>query len=63
MLIGPSSRRKAIKDLIARSAPEMDDWMTRGLVGSLKIPSTWVNEAKVHFLVLSPRIPKITLHT
>ncbi|RXW16183.1 hypothetical protein EST38_g9671 [Candolleomyces aberdarensis] len=39
-------RRKAIKDLLARSAPSMDDWMTRGLVGSLKIPITWVHEAK-----------------
>ncbi|KAJ2925405.1 hypothetical protein H1R20_g11674, partial [Candolleomyces eurysporus] len=39
-------RRKAIKDLLARSAPLMDDWMTRGLVGSLKIPITWVHEAK-----------------
>jgi len=29
-----------------RSAPRLNDWTTRGLVGSLKIPLTWVNEAK-----------------
>ncbi|TEB34188.1 hypothetical protein FA13DRAFT_1729669 [Coprinellus micaceus] len=39
-------RKKALKDLLARSAPKMDDWMVRGLVGSLKIPMTWVQEAK-----------------
>lgn len=42
-------REKALKDLLARSAPKMDDWMTRGLVGSLKIPITWVNEAKAMY--------------
>jgi len=40
-------REKAIKDLLARSAPKLDEWMTRGIVGSLKIPVAWVNEAKV----------------
>jgi len=42
-------REKAIKDLLARSAPKLDDWMTRGIAGSLKIPLAWVNEAKVFF--------------
>jgi hypothetical protein len=32
--------------------PLMDDWVTRGLVGSLKIPITWVHEAKVRILAL-----------
>ncbi|VDB88876.1 unnamed protein product [Peniophora sp. CBMAI 1063] len=39
-------REKAIKDLLARSAPLLDDWVMRGLAGSLKIPLAWVNEAK-----------------
>lgn len=33
--------------MLARNAPKLDDWMTRGIVGSLKIPMAWVNEAKV----------------
>lgn len=41
------SREKALKDLLARSGPKLDDWMTRALVGSLKLPMTWVDEAKV----------------
>ena len=32
---------------MARSGPKLDDWMTRALVGSLKLPMTWVDEAKV----------------
>ncbi|KZV72700.1 hypothetical protein PENSPDRAFT_575693 [Peniophora sp. CONT] len=39
-------REKAVKDLLARSAPLLDDWVMRGLAGSLKIPLAWVNEAK-----------------
>jgi nuclear pore complex protein Nup98-Nup96 len=40
-------REKAIRDLLLRSAPKLDDWMTRGMAGSLKIPLSWINEAKV----------------
>ena len=40
-------RVKAIKELLTRSASKLDDWVTRGLVGSLKIPMAWINEAKV----------------
>ena len=40
-------REKAVKDLLARSAPKFDEWMTRGIVGSLKIPVAWIDEAKV----------------
>ncbi|KAF8633142.1 hypothetical protein AX17_004643 [Amanita inopinata Kibby_2008] len=43
---GSVGREKAIKDFLARSAAKIDEWMTRGLVGSLKIPLSWVNEAK-----------------
>lgn len=41
------SRQTAIKSLLNRCAPELNDWTVRGLVGSLKIPLAWVNEAKV----------------
>ncbi|ESK88082.1 nucleoporin nup189 [Moniliophthora roreri MCA 2997] len=43
---GSIGRQKAIKDLLSRSADKLDEWMTRGLVGSLKIPMKWVQEAK-----------------
>ncbi|CAL1699287.1 unnamed protein product [Somion occarium] len=46
---GSAGRRRAIKDLLSRSASRLDDYMTRGLVGSLKIPLTWVNEAKATY--------------
>jgi nuclear pore complex protein Nup98-Nup96 len=42
-------REKAIKDLMARQAVKLDDWTMRGFCGSLKIPTSWVNEAKVRF--------------
>lgn len=41
-----SGREKAIRDLLLRSAPKLDDWTTRGMAGSLKIPLTWISEAK-----------------
>lgn len=40
-------REKALKDLLNRSAPKLNEWITRGLVGSLKLPVAWVDEAKV----------------
>ncbi|KAJ7132067.1 nuclear protein 96-domain-containing protein [Mycena epipterygia] len=43
---GSTGREKAIKDLLARYAARMDEWTTRGIVGSLRIPMTWVQEAK-----------------
>ncbi|KAH7905575.1 nuclear protein 96-domain-containing protein [Hygrophoropsis aurantiaca] len=43
---GSAGREKAIKDLLARSADKLDEWMTSGILGSLKIPLAWVNEAK-----------------
>jgi len=45
-LEGSSGRKRTIKEILARNAPKIDDWMMRGLVGSLKIPMAWVNEAK-----------------
>lgn len=42
-----SSREKAIKDLLARSAGKLDNWEVRGLVGSLKLPMAWIDDAKV----------------
>ncbi|KIM46777.1 hypothetical protein M413DRAFT_440353 [Hebeloma cylindrosporum] len=46
----PQSRReKAIKELLARSAPRLNDWMTHGLVGSLKLPMAWLDEAKAMY--------------
>ncbi|KAF9055178.1 hypothetical protein BDZ89DRAFT_1055784 [Hymenopellis radicata] len=49
-----AGRLKAVKDLLARSAPLFDDWIIRGLVGSLKLPMAWVNEAQaIHALSLS----------
>ncbi|KAF9446476.1 hypothetical protein P691DRAFT_733167 [Macrolepiota fuliginosa MF-IS2] len=46
---GSVGREKAIKDLLARTAPDLDEWMTRGIVGSLKIPMAWVDEAKAQY--------------
>ncbi|EDR08209.1 uncharacterized protein LACBIDRAFT_297625 [Laccaria bicolor S238N-H82] len=46
---GSVGREKAIKALLARSAPKFDEWMTRGIVGSLKIPMAWVDEAKAMY--------------
>ncbi|KDQ58796.1 hypothetical protein JAAARDRAFT_34652 [Jaapia argillacea MUCL 33604] len=43
---GSAGREKAIKDMLLRSAPSLDEWMTRGVIGSLKIPIAWINEAK-----------------
>ncbi|TFL04498.1 nuclear protein 96-domain-containing protein [Pterulicium gracile] len=45
-LEGSAGRRKAIKDLLARSAQYLDEWNSRGLLGSLKLPLEWLNEAK-----------------
>jgi hypothetical protein len=46
-------RKKAIKDLLTRNAEKLDPWMSRGLLGSLHIPSAWVEEAKVSHLIIS----------
>ncbi|OBZ67690.1 Nuclear pore complex protein Nup98-Nup96, partial [Grifola frondosa] len=46
---GSAGRKMAIKELLTRCAAQLDDWVTRGLVGSLKIPISWLNEAKVQY--------------
>ncbi|KAI0052123.1 hypothetical protein FA95DRAFT_1553794 [Auriscalpium vulgare] len=51
-----TGREKAIKDLLLRSAPKLDDWMTRGIAGSLKIPISWVNEAKAIYALNSGQV-------
>ncbi|CCL99212.1 uncharacterized protein FIBRA_01227 [Fibroporia radiculosa] len=46
---GSAGRVKAVKELLTRCAGRLDDWTTRGLVGSLKLPMAWVNEAKATY--------------
>ncbi|KAH8101186.1 nuclear protein 96-domain-containing protein [Cristinia sonorae] len=46
---GSAGRRKVIKELLARSASKIDDYMLKGLCGSLRIPESWVNEAKATY--------------
>jgi len=53
---GSSGRRAAIKSLLNRCAPELSDWAIRGLVGSLKIPVAWVNEAKAIYAFSQNRV-------
>ncbi|KAF5379022.1 hypothetical protein D9615_006077 [Tricholomella constricta] len=53
---GSAGREKAIKDLLARSGGKLDEWMTRGIVGSLKIPLAWVLEAKALYALDSGEI-------
>ncbi|KAI0792317.1 nuclear protein 96-domain-containing protein [Abortiporus biennis] len=45
-LEGSAGRKRAIKELLCRSAPKLEDWLIRGLIGSLKIPMSWIHEAK-----------------
>ncbi|KAJ4000271.1 nuclear protein 96-domain-containing protein [Lentinula boryana] len=52
-LEGSAGRRKAIQDLLIRSAPMLDEWNIRGLVGSLKIPLRWVKEAQAIYALNS----------
>ncbi|THH11598.1 hypothetical protein EW145_g550 [Phellinidium pouzarii] len=42
-------RRRAIKELLMRSAPHLDEWNIRGLRGSLKIPQEWIDEAEANY--------------
>ncbi|KAF9066758.1 nuclear protein 96-domain-containing protein [Rhodocollybia butyracea] len=52
-----TGRRKAIQDLIIRSAPALDEWNIRGLVGSLKIPLKWVKEAQAIYALNAFTLP------
>ncbi|KAF7289507.1 SNF2 family helicase [Mycena chlorophos] len=50
---GSAGRAKVIKDLLARNASRLDEWTTRGIVGSLHVPMTWVHEAKAIYALNS----------
>lgn len=50
-------REKAIKDLLARSAPLLDKRITGGLVERVDIPLSWVNEAKVRYSQFAQTCP------
>ncbi|EJD03515.1 uncharacterized protein FOMMEDRAFT_83835 [Fomitiporia mediterranea MF3/22] len=39
-------RKRAIKELLAQSAPLLNEYTTQGLHGSLRIPMEWIDEAK-----------------
>ncbi|KAH9941590.1 nuclear protein 96-domain-containing protein [Epithele typhae] len=51
-----TGRVKAIKELLTRCADKLDDWVTRGLVGSLKLPMAWINEAKAVYALDSGKV-------
>lgn len=55
-LEGSAGRKRTIKETLSRNAPHLDEWMTRGLVGSLKIPMAWVNEAKATHALSNGRV-------
>ncbi|KAL1707103.1 nuclear protein 96-domain-containing protein, partial [Schizophyllum commune] len=44
-LEGSRGRERALRDLLMRSAPALDEWAQRGLLGSLHLPQAWVHEA------------------
>ncbi|KAL5494856.1 hypothetical protein ACEPAI_318 [Sanghuangporus weigelae] len=46
-------RKSAIKELLSRSAPLLDEYTTAGLCGSLRIPMEWVDEAKATYAFYS----------
>ncbi|KAJ6581258.1 nuclear protein 96-domain-containing protein [Mycena capillaripes] len=55
-LEGSAGREKAIKDLLARCAARMDEWSTRGIVGSLRVPMAWIQEAKAIYALDSNEV-------
>ena len=42
-------RKRAVKELLSQTSPILDQYTEAGLKGSLKIPSEWIEEAKVRF--------------
>ena len=48
-------REKAIKDLLARSGHKLDNWTALGLAGTLRLPMSWIDEAKVSILSTSSK--------
>jgi nuclear pore complex protein Nup98-Nup96 len=53
---GSAGREKAIKDLLHRSAKKLDEWMCSGILGSLKIPMAWVNEARAVYAIYEGKV-------
>ncbi|KAG1776846.1 nuclear protein 96-domain-containing protein [Suillus placidus] len=53
---GSAGREKAIKDLLHRSADKLDEWMCSGILGSLKIPMAWVNEARAVYAIYEGKV-------
>ncbi|EIW78425.1 hypothetical protein CONPUDRAFT_156410 [Coniophora puteana RWD-64-598 SS2] len=53
---GSAGREKAIRDLLSRSADKLDDWTTQGLLGSLRIPKAWINEAKALYAIYQGQV-------
>ncbi|KAG1786824.1 nuclear protein 96-domain-containing protein [Suillus plorans] len=53
---GSAGREKAIKDLLHRSADKLDEWMCSGILGSLKIPVAWVNEARAVYAIYEGKV-------
>ncbi|KAG1869988.1 nuclear protein 96-domain-containing protein [Suillus subluteus] len=53
---GSAGREKAIKDLLHRSAEKLDEWMCSGILGSLKIPMAWVNEARAVYAIYEGKV-------
>ncbi|KAH7886919.1 nuclear protein 96-domain-containing protein [Phlebopus sp. FC_14] len=53
---GSAGREMAIKDLLQRQANKLDEWMCSGILGSLKIPLAWVNDAKALYAIYQGNI-------
>ncbi|KAG1762967.1 nuclear protein 96-domain-containing protein [Suillus occidentalis] len=53
---GSAGREKAIKDLLHRSTDKLDEWMCSGILGSLKIPIAWVNEARAVYAIYEGKV-------
>ncbi|KAJ7636026.1 nuclear protein 96-domain-containing protein [Mycena polygramma] len=55
-LEGSAGREKAIKEFLARCAPRLDEWSTRGIIGSLRVPMAWIQEAKATSALYSNQV-------
>ncbi|KAJ7180452.1 nuclear protein 96-domain-containing protein [Mycena filopes] len=55
-LEGSAGREKAVKELLIRCAVRMDEWSTRGIIGSLRVPMAWVQEAQAIYALDCGRV-------